>query len=477
MPKYDYDAVIVGSGPNGLAAAITLQRAGLSVLLIEGSNTIGGGMRSAELALPGYLSDICSAIHPMAVASPFFKQLSLEQFGLEYINPPVLAAHPFDNGEAAVLKHSLNDTADALGVDSEAYLDLVGQVVTDWPQIVNNVLGPLKFPQHPLTLAKFGLAALKPATVTARQFKTREARGLLAGMAAHSLLSLDKPVTTAVALVLMANGHLGGWPIPKGGSQQMAEALAAYFRSLGGRIETGRYIRSLTELPSVKAVLFDTGPKQLLAIAGVSFSDFYRWQLKRYRYGMGVFKVDWALDEAVPFTSAACRDAGTVHIGGSFEEIALSEKETAGGKITEKPFVLLAQQSVFDTGRAPAGKQVLWGYCHVPNGSLADRTQAIEDQVERFAPGFKDTIIARHTFNAGEMEKHNPNYVGGDINGGMLDIAQLFTRPALRRSPYRTSTKGIYICSASTPPGGGVHGMGGYHAASQALADIWKIKI
>jgi phytoene dehydrogenase-like protein len=473
--SFEYDAVVIGSGPNGLSAAITLQRFGLSVLVIEGADKIGGGMRTSELVLPGYLSDVCSAVHPMAAGSPFLQQLPLEKFGLEYINPPVLAAHPFDNGTAAVLLQSLQQTAERLGADKEAYLQLIGSVVDLWPRIDEDILGPLRMPQHPLDLIKFGLPALRSALSTANKFKTTEAKGLWAGMAAHSFLPLNQLTTTAVGLVLMANGHLKGWPIPKGGSQQIANAMSGYFESLGGKIEMGRYIKSLKELPSAKAILFDVSPKQLLDIAGESFSGFYRRQLKNYRYGAGVFKVDWALDGPVPFTAAECREAGTVHIGGSIADIVHSEKEASGGRVTEKPFVLLAQQSLFDAGRAPEGKQTLWGYCHVPNGSTLDRTVAIENQVERFAPGFKDRIIARHTFNTAQMESYNPNYIGGDINGGILDIWQLYTRPALKLSPYNTSAKGLYICSASTPPGGGVHGMCGYNAAKKALKDIWHI--
>jgi len=473
--SFEYDAVVIGSGPNGLAAAITLQRAGLSVLVIEGADKIGGGMRTSELVLPGYLSDVCSAVHPMGAGSPFLQELPLEKFGLEYINPPVLAAHPFDDGTASVLLQSLQQTADRLGADKDAYLQLIGSVVDLWPGIAKDVLGPLRMPQHPLDLIKFGLPALRSALSIAKKFKTPEAKGLWAGMAAHSFLPLDQLTTAAVGLVLMANGHLKGWPIPKGGSQQIANALGGYFESIGGKIETGRYIKSLKELPSAKAILFDVSPKQLLDIAGESFSGFYSRQLKNYRYGAGVFKVDWALEGPVPFTAPECREAGTVHIGGFIADIVHSEKEASGGRVTEKPFVLLAQQSLFDAGRAPEGKQTLWGYCHVPNGSILDRTEAIENQVERFAPGFKDRIIARHTFNTAQIESYNPNYIGGDINGGILDIWQLYTRPALKLSPYNTSAKGLYICSASTPPGGGVHGMCGYNAGKKALKDIWHI--
>ena len=473
MEKDTYDAVVVGSGPNGLAAAITLQREGLSVLLIEGKDIIGGGMRSAELTLPGFLSDICSAIHPMAIASPLFSELPLEEHGLEWIHPPVLAAHPFDDGTAAVLKQSLSETSRLLGIDETNYLNLIAPVVKNWPQLVNDLLGPLGLPAHPLKMAAFGLKALQPATRIIKKLDTQAAKGLFAGMAAHSVLPLNKLSTAAIALVLLANGHLKGWPLPRGGSQQLANALGNYFTAMGGTIQTDWQVRSIKDIPPAKAVLFDVGAKQLLQIAGGSFDPFYNYRLKKYRYGMGVFKVDWALDGPVPFTAAECREAGTVHLGGTWQHIARSEYLAATGKISNEPFVLLTQQSLFDTGRAPEGKQVLWGYCHVPNGSMADRTFAIEKQIERFAPGFRDRIIARKTLNTMQLERYNPNYIGGDINGGMMNIGQLFARPMLKFSPYRTSAKGIYICSASTPPGGGVHGMCGYHAARQALSDIW----
>lgn len=472
--KTEYDAVVVGAGPNGLAAAITLQQAGLSVLIIEGSDTIGGGMRSAELTLPGFVHDICSAIHPLAIGSPFFETLPLEAHGLEYVFPDLAAAHPFDDGTAAVLTGSLTETAALLGMDEQAYLKLLGPVVNDWPGIAADVLGPLHFPEHPMAMARFGLNALTSATFLARRFKTKEARGLWAGMAAHSIQPLTNLTTSAIALVLMTAAHLKGWPLPRGGSKEIGNALASYFTALGGKIETGHYVKSLAELPAAKAVLFDVTPKQLLTIAGHKFSALYKWQLERYRYGMGVFKVDWALDGAIPFTAPEARRAGTVHIGNTLEEIALSEQLCWEGKHAEKPFVLLAQQSLFDLTRAPAGKHTAWAYCHVPNGSVRDMTAIIEKQVERFAPGFRDLILARHTMNTGEMEAYNPNYIGGDINGGVIDLGQIFTRPALRSSPYRTSARGLYLCSSSTPPGGGVHGMCGYHAATRVLKDIFK---
>lgn len=471
------DAVVIGAGPNGLSAAIALRQAGLSVLLIEAKDTIGGGLRSAELTLPGYIHDVCSAIHPLAAGSPFFNTLPLAQHGLEYIYPEVLAAHPFDDGSAAVLRKSLDETAEGLGADARAYKDLLAPLLKSWPGLAADVLGPLHYPKHPVDLAAFGLKALRSASSLAGKFSTREARGLWAGMTAHSIQPLTNLATSAIGLVLMAAGHLHGWPLPRGGSKEIANALASYFLSLGGKIQTGVHIRVMRDIPSAKAILFDLSPKQILEIAGDHFSPVYKWQLSRYRYGMGVFKIDWALSGPIPFTSAEARKAGTVHLGNTFEEIAAGEKLAAGGGHPGRPFVLLAQQSLFDSSRVPEGKQTAWAYCHVPNGSETDMTAAIESQVERFAPGFKDLILAKHTMNTREVQAYNPNYIGGDINGGIIDIGQLFTRPVLRSSPYRTSAKGIYICSASTPPGGGVHGMCGYYAARQTLKDVFNINI
>lgn len=471
----EYDAVVVGSGPNGLSAGITLQQQGLSVLVVEGKESIGGGLRSAELTLPGFIHDICSAIHPMAAGSPFFNTLPLRDHGLEFIDPAICAAHPFDNGEAAVLLKSLEHTAANLNSDAVAYKKLIGPLVLSWPAIVKDVLGPLRIPQHPAVYAKFGLDAILSAHTIAKRFSTTKAKGLWGGMAAHALLPLTNLSTAAIAMVLTTVGHLHGWPIPKGGSQQIANALASYFLSIGGKISTNFYVGSLDQLPHAKVILFDVSPKQLLEIAGHKFSSFYKWQLKRYRYGMGVFKMDWALDGQIPFTAEECRRAGTVHLGNSFEEIARTEEMTWRGQHADRPFVLLAQQSLFDPSRAPAGKHTAWAYCHVPNGSTNDMSEAVEKQIERFAPGFRDRILSKHVFNSNQLEEYNPNYIGGDINGGAIDIFQLFTRPALRRSPYRTSMKGMYICSASSPPGGGVHGMCGYNAAKRALRDIFKL--
>lgn len=473
LERRDYDAVVVGSGPNGLAAAIVLQQAGCSVLLLESKNTIGGGLRSKALTLPGYIHDVCSAIHPMAAGSPFFSSLPLKKHGLEFIYPTLAAAHPFDNGTAAVLGESLEATAALLGADEKKYLDLIAPIIQDWPLIANNLLGPLRFPAHPFALARFGLKALLSAETVAKRFTTEKAKGLWAGMAAHSIMPLSNLSTAAIGFVLMAVGHLRGWPLPKGGSQQIADALASYFVSIGGKIETNFNVHSLSQLPSSHAVLFDTTPQQLLQIAGHKFSSVYKWQLNRFRYGMGVFKIDWALDAPVPFKAAECRTAGTVHLGNTFNEIAASEKATWSGKHAERPFVLMAQQSLFDASRAPEGKHTAWAYCHVPSGSTTDMTDVIERQVERFAPGFRERILAKHVMNSAQLEEYNPNYIGGDITGGVNDLGQLFTRPALRSSPYRTSAKGIYLCSSSTPPGGGVHGMCGYHAAVRALKDIF----
>lgn len=475
MPSQpQYDAVVVGSGPNGLAAAITLQRQGLRVLLLEAKGTIGGGLRTAELTLPGFLHDRCAAIHPLGAASPFFRELPLHKFGLEFIHPDVLAAHPFDDGSSGALYSSLGETASRLGADGHAYRSLLEPLVDEWPAVERHLLGPLfQWPRHPLTLARFGLRFMQSGKQIAARFRQQAARGLWAGMVAHSMLPLEARTTAAIGLVLAIAGHRSGWPVVRGGSQGVADALGAYFVSLGGEIRTNTPIGRLADLPPSRAVLFDVTPRQLLAICGDHLSGLYRWQLRRHRYGMGVFKIDWALSEPPPFSAHEARLAGTVHLGGTFEEIAASERQAWRGEVPKRPFVLFAQQSIVDGSRAPAGKHTGWAYCHVPHGSDVDMSEPITAQVERFAPGFRDTILATHTQNAVAMEAYNPNYVGGDINGGVINLAQLVNRPALRFSPYRTSAKGIYICSASAPPGGGVHGMAGYHAAVQALRDLF----
>ncbi len=472
--KKDFDAVVVGSGPNGLAAAIALQQKGLSVLVTEAKSSIGGGLRSLPLTLPGFVHDVCSAIHPLAVSSPFFSSLPLQDFGLEYIFPGVAAAHPLDDGTAAILVSSISKTAQSLSTDGAFYSELMNALLKDWPLTSNFILGPFRFPKHPFAVGKFGYYGLSSAVKFAdHHLHTPHGRGLWAGMAAHSMQPLTNSATSAMALVLLLLAHNKGWPVAKGGSQKIADALGAYFISIGGRIETNFEVKSLQQLPSSDAVLLDVTPLQLLQIAGHRLSSIYRWQLNKYRYGIGVYKIDWALDAPVPFTANECADAGTVHLGNSLEEIAINEKMTQQGKHPEKPFVLFAQPSLFDGSRAPTQKHTAWAYCHVPNGSSKDMTESIEKQVERFAPGFRERILARHVMDTHELERYNSNYIGGDINGGIQDIRQLYTRPALRASPYRTSAKGIYLCSSSTPPGGGVHGMCGYHAAKRALKDIF----
>lgn len=464
------DAVVIGSGPNGLAAAITLAEAGRSVEVMEANATIGGGCRSADLTLPGFLHDTCSAIHPMAMASPFFRELPLARFGLEWIQPPVALAHPFDDGTAALLYRSIPDTAATLDADVDHYVKIMAPFVEQYSQLVDPLLGPLRLPRHPVLMARFGLLALQSAEFLAtHQFKGAKARGFFAGIAAHSILPLSALASAAIGLVLGLTGHAVGWPIPRGGSQQITTALASYLDSLGGTITTERRVSTLAETGEARAVLFDTSPRSLDAIAGDELPGYYRKQLGRFRHGPGVFKVDWALDGPVPWTAPGTADAGTVHLGGTLEEIAASEYDISRGRHPERPYVLIAQQSSFDSTRAPEGKHTLWGYCHVPSGSTRDMTAEIEAQIERFAPGFRDRILARSTMGPAAMEAANANYIGGDIGGGLQDIRQIFTRPVPQLDPYATPNRRLYICSSSTPPGGGVHGMSGYHAAHSAL--------
>ena len=465
-----YDAIVVGSGPNGLAAAIELASAGRSVAVLEAEDTVGGGIRSAELTLPGYVHDLGSAIHPLGYASPFFRTLPLEEHGLEWIHPPAPLAHPFDDGTAVVLERSVQETAASLGPDAAAYRGLMEPVVADWDRLVGTLLGPPRVPRHPFALARFGLQAIRSARGFAKSvFGSEKARGLFAGNAAHSFLPLEKPPSASFGLVLGALGHVNGWPFPEGGSQKIADALVSYLLSLGGELYTGFRVRSVEELPYTRSVLFDVTPRQLLSIAGEHFTARYRRALKRYRYGPGVFKVDFALDGPVPWRAQECLRAGTVHLGGTLEDISAGEAAVSKGEHPERPFVLLAQQSLFDPTRAPEGKHTVWAYCHVPNGSTFDMAERIEAQIERFAPGFRDRILAKNASGPAELERQNANLVGGDINGGYMDFRQLFTRPAPRLNPYSTPAKGLYICSSSAPPGGGVHGMGGYFAARTAL--------
>ncbi len=466
-----YDAIIIGAGPNGLAAAITLAQAGLSVVVYEAEESIGGGTRSAELTLPGFIHDICSAVHPLGVASPFFRALPLADYGLAWVQPPAALAHPLDDGTAAVLERSLEATGETLGQDAARYRRLSGPLVARWAQLIADLLGPLPLPpRHPLTLARFGLWALWPAQRLAKTlFQGDHARALFAGMAAHAMLPLDRPLTAAFGLVLGAAGHAVGWPLARGGSQRIADALAAHLRALGGAIITGMRVTSLEELPPARAILFNTSPRALAGIAGQRLPPGYRRALERYRYGPAAFKVDWALDAPIPWKATACARAATVHLGGTLEETAASEAAVWRGEHPQRPFVILVQASLFDPTRAPEGKHTGWAYCHVPTGSTVDMTERIEAQIERFAPGFRARILARSVTTPAMLEAHNANYVGGHIIGGVQDWRQQVFRPAVRLNPYTTPAKGIYICSASTPPGGGVHGMCGYHAARAAL--------
>jgi phytoene dehydrogenase-like protein len=466
----DVDAVVVGSGPNGLAAAIVLARAGVSVRVLEAADTVGGGARSAELTLPGFVHDVCSAIHPLGMASPFFRTLPLSEHGVEWIDPPAALAHPFDDGTAVLLERSPEAAAVGLGADERRWRKLFAPLVRDAEPLLEDLLGPLRVPAHPLTLAGFSVRAAPPATLLARlALRGEKGRGVFAGLSAHSMLRLDRPPSAAFGLTLGLLAHAVGWPLPRGGSQRISDALASYLRSLGGEIETGRRVESLAELGEPRAVLLDVTPRGLLALAGDRLPERYRRGLERYRYGPGVFKLDWALDGPIPWRAEGCARAATVHLGATLEEIAASELAAARGRVAENPYVLLAQQSLFDATRAPAGEHTAWAYCHVPNGSTVDMTERIEAQIERFAPGFRDRILARSALGPAEMERYNANYVGGDINAGAATLSQLFTRPVARVSPYTTPLPGVFLCSASTPPGGGVHGMCGYHAARAAL--------
>jgi phytoene dehydrogenase-like protein len=466
------DAVVIGSGPNGLAAAIVLARAGRSVVVYEAEPAIGGGARSAELTLPGFVHDVCSAIHPFAVLSPFFRTLPLKEHGLDWIEPPAPLAHPLEGGGAVVVERSVDRTGELLGADAGAYRALMGPLVDDWPRLADSVLGPVHWPRHPLALARFGLQALRPASSLARNaFRNEAARAVFAGLAAHGMLPLEKSLTAGFGLVLGIAAHVTGWPLPRGGAQSITNALASYLRSLGGEIVTDRRVRTLDELPPARAILCDLTPGPLLKIAGDRFPRGYRRKLLRYRYGPGAYKVDWALGGPIPWRAAECARAATVHLGATLEEIARSERDAWAGVDTERPYVLLAQPTLFDRSRAPAGKHTAWAYCHVPHGSQFDMLPRIEAQIERFAPGFRERVLARSVMAPAEIERHNANLVGGDIAGGVNDLRQFFLRPTRRL--YSTPLPGLYVCSQATPPGAGVHGMCGYFAARRALAEVF----
>jgi phytoene dehydrogenase-like protein len=465
-----YDAIVVGSGPNGLAAAIVLARAGLRVLLREAADTPGGGARTEPWTLPGFVHDVCSAVHPLGIGSPFFRSLPLARYGLEWVQPPAAVAHPFDDGTAALLERSTSAMERSIGPDAPAWQALMDPFVTRWQDLFADALGPLKVPRHPLLLARFGLVAFPATTwLTRRIFRESRARALFAGIAAHATVKLGQPPSAAFGMVLGVAGHAVGWPIPRGGSGSLSGALVSYFRSLGGDLITGAPVTSLDDLPPARAVLLDLTPRQMLRLGGTDLPAHYRAQLEHFQYGLGTFKVDWALDAPIPWRAAEASRAATLHLGGTLQEIERGREQEWAGQPAERPFVLLAQPTLFDSSRAPAGKHVGWAYCHVPNGSTVDMTDRLEAQVERFAPGFRDRIVARHVMFPGDLERKNPNLVGGDINGGEENLLQLFFRPAVRPIPYATPNPRLFVCSSSAPPGGGVHGMAGYYAARLAL--------
>jgi phytoene dehydrogenase-like protein len=467
------DAVIIGSGPNGLAAAIALARAGRIVLVLEAADEIGGGTRTAELTRPGFVHDVCSAVHPMGILSPFFRQLPLEDHGLDWIHPSASIAHPMDGGDAVLLHRSLDRTAERLGRDGAAWRRLIRPFLKRPHALLADVLAPLRIPDHPVQMLRFGACGVFSANRLARiLFRETPARALFAGCAGHSVLPLTSPLTAALGLLFAITGHVVDWPVARGGSAAIPAALASYLRSLGGRIETGRRVRRMAEIPPSRIVLFDTSPEQLSAIAADALPAGYRRRLARYRYGPGVFKLDWALDGPIPWRDPACLEASTIHVGGTLEEICASERDMYRGRHADRPYLIVCQQSQFDPSRAPEGRQTGYAYCHVPFGSDVDMTGPIERQIERFAPGFRDRILARHAMGPAWLERHNPNYKGGTITGGVADAFQLWSRPVARLDPYSTPNPRLFICSAATPPGGGVHGQCGYWAAQSALRQL-----
>jgi phytoene dehydrogenase-like protein len=467
------DAVVVGSGPNGLAAACVLARAGLSVEVFEGAPTAGGGCRTEELTLPGFRHDVCSTVQSLISLSPFLAKLDLDRLGVRLCTPEVAFAHPLDGGRAAAVLGSVDDTAAGLGTDGPRYARLFGPLVDNAAPIMETVLAPLRsLPRQFLPLARFGIAGVPSMAHLVKGFSTQEAKALLAGVGAHAMLPLEAPLTSAFGIFLTLAAHAGGWPVVQGGSSKLVEALVAELAAAGAILHTGHFVKELAELPAARAVLFDTSVETLLAVAGERLPAHYRRALGRLKHGPGICKLDWALSGPVPWTAPICRRSGTVHVGGSFAEIAQSEAEVAGGRHADRPYCLVVQPGVVDPTRAPAGSQTLWAYCHVPRGSSLDMTARIESQIERFAPGFKDLVLARASVTARDAEAHNPNYVGGDITGGAGTLRQTLFRPTVRWNPYRTGAPGIYLCSASTPPGGGVHGMCGVGAAHAALNDL-----
>jgi phytoene dehydrogenase-like protein len=462
-------ACVIGSGSNGLSAAIVLAESGLQVEVFEAERIPGGATRSMELTLPGFIHDFGSAVYPLGAGSPFFSTLPLHDYGSEWVRSPAPLAHPLDDGTAIVLEQDLEAATTRLGTDGVIWRRLMGPLVNHWSELAPEALGPvLKIPRHPRLLARFGMNAWLPARIVANRFKSDRTRALFAGLAAHSLRAMDEPLSSAVAILMAVPAHVVGWPIARGGSQSLTNALCGYLAKLGGQVLTSARVESLDALSGYDLVLCDLTPRQLLAIAGHQLSDRYKRQLRKYRYGPGVFKVDYALNAPIPWKAPECLRAATLHLGGTFDEIAASEKAVRNGEHPERPFVLLAQPTLFDRSRAPAGKHTAWAYCHVPNGSTFDMLRRLESQIERFAPGFRDIVLARHVLSPASLEGMNSNLVGGDIAGGAIDLRQLLFRPTWRL--YATSARNIFLCSSSTPPGAGVHGMCGYHAAKRALA-------